>query len=428
MKAPEQRPEHEPERAAIKAPLRVGIISPYSFETPGGVQLHIRDFARHLMERGHQVQVLAPGRRTQDMPLWVQTTGSSFSIPYNGSVANLSYFGVAGHKTRQWVRQGHFDILHLHEPEVPSLSHKPLRPGFIPCPYVATFHAAFDSTPLALRLTRRYLRRYLANISQAIFVSPSAMQNARNLLEPGIPSQIIPNGIETRALRNARPRPEWQGSEREPTIGFLGRMKEERKGFRILAQAAPAILRRVPGARFLCAGDGQGEAREILEAVDPGLARHFTFLGRISDEDKASFYHSLGLYVAPQTGGESFGIVLVEAMAAGCPVVASDLPAFKDVSQNGHSARLFANEDPEDCARVVLELLDDRPTRLDLASCGMRRASDYDWERVTDQVLDVYARALAARPDHRRGLLGRLVGRKAGSPYDEAPTNGPENS
>ena len=204
MKAPKQRPEQEPERAAIKAPLRVGIISPYSFETPGGVQLHIRDFARHLMDRGHQVQVLAPGRRTQDMPLWVQTTGSSFSIPYNGSVANLSYFGVAGHKTRQWVRQGHFDIVHLHEPEVPSLSHKPLQPGFIPCPYVATFHAAFDSPPLALRLTRRYLRRYLASISQAIFVSPSAMQNAQNLLEPGIPSQIIPNGIETK--------PSWVGS------------------------------------------------------------------------------------------------------------------------------------------------------------------------------------------------------------------------
>lgn len=383
--------------------LRVGIISPYSFETPGGVQLHIRDFAQQLMKRGHQVQVLAPGRRTNDMPLWVQTTGSSFAVPYNGSVANLSYFGSAGRVTRQWVRQGRFDILHLHEPEVPSLSHKPLIRGFAPCPYVATFHASFDTYPLAMRITRPYLRSYLANIRQAICVSPSALQTAEHILTDRIDTQIIPNGIDAGFFRKATPEREWEGRPGAPTIGFLGRMMEERKGFRILAQAAPTILAAMPGVRFLCAGDGEKEARKMLRDIDPDLSEHFLFLGRISDDDKASFYHSLTMYIAPQTGGESFGIVLTEAMAAGCPVVASDLQAFRDVSQEGTSARLFAKGDPMDCARVILELLGRYDSRRDLADRGRRRAMDYDWNHVTDRILQVYAKALEEGAPGRRG-------------------------
>ena len=383
--------------------LRVGIISPYSFETPGGVQLHIRDFAQQLLKRGHQVQVLAPGPRTSDMPLWVQTTGSSFSVPYNGSVANLSYFGSAGRVTRQWVRQGRFDILHLHEPEVPSLSHKPLIKGFLQSPCVATFHASFDTYPLAMRLTQPYLRSRLSGISQAICVSRSAMQTAQHILTERTNTQIIPNGIDAGFFRDAAPKPAWQGRPGAPTIGFLGRMKEDRKGFRILAEAAPTILDAVPGARFLCAGDGEAEARRMLEEIDPGLLSHVTFLGRISDDDKAAFYHSLTAYVAPQTGGESFGIVLTEAMAAGCPIVASDLQAFRDVSEEGTRARLFTNGDPMDCARAVLELIGQDDTRRDLSRLGQERALDYDWDHVAEQVLEVYAQALAEEAPGGRG-------------------------
>lgn len=385
--------------------LRVGIISPYSFETPGGVQLHIRDFANQLMSRGHQVQVLAPGRRTKDMPLWVQTTGSSFAVPYNGSVANLSYFGSAGHVTRQWVRQGHFDILHLHEPEVPSLSHKPLIKGFAPCPYVATFHASFDTYPLALRLTQPYLRRYLGNIRQAICVSPSAMHTAQHILSPKVQTHIIPNGIDANFFHQAKAKSEWLGSPDAPTVGFLGRMKEERKGFKILAQAAPTIVKEVPGVRFLCAGDGEEEARQVLERIDPSLNDHFSFLGRISDDDKASYYQSLTLYVAPQTGGESFGIVLTEAMAAGCPVVASNLQAFCDVSQEGKSARLFSSGNPDACAQAILQLLNNRQDREHLSKEGQHRALDYDWGHVTELILGVYAMALDGQSTSQRGWL-----------------------
>lgn len=374
--------------------LKVGIISPYSFETPGGVQLHIRDLAQQLLALGHRVEVLAPGRRTEDMPLWVHTTGSSFSIPYNGSVAHLSYFGVAGRLTRRWVRQGHFDILHLHEPEVPSLSHKPLIPGFSPCPYVATFHAAFDSYPLALKIAKPYLRANLSNIKEGICVSQSAFDTASHYLSDDIGLRIIPNGIDTGFFARAKSKPEWQGTSERPTIGFLGRMAEERKGFRVFAQAALHILSTRPGARFLCAGDGEEEARRIARSVSPSLENHLEFLGRISDEDKASLYKSLDVYVAPQIGGESFGIVLVEAMAAGCPVVASDLPAFLAVSQKGTSMLHFGVGDSVACAEQVALVLSDMDLKGSLGRLGQERSTCYDWKLVTEQILSVYGETL----------------------------------
>nr|WP_317643694.1 glycosyltransferase family 4 protein [Bombiscardovia apis] len=385
----------EPARDPLKGrKLRVGIISPYSFETPGGVQLHIRDFAQQLIDSGHQVEVLAPGRRTADMPLWVHTTGSSFSIPYNGSVANLSYFGFAGRETRQWVRQGRFDILHLHEPEVPSLSHKPLIRGFAPCPYVATFHASFDSYPFALKLAQPYLRAYLANIRQAICVSDAAYETAGRYLDSNIAVQVIPNGIKAKFFAQAQPRDSWQGTSRKPTIGFLGRMGEERKGFRVFAQAAQSLLVQYPQARFLCAGDGQDDAKKIAHSISSGLEDRMEFLGRISDQEKAELYRSLDVYVAPQTGGESFGIVLAEAMAAGCPVVASDLPAFRAVSQEGVSALHFSNGNGHACAEQITRVLTDLSIRKHLQEAALARAQSYDWDRVSEQILSVYARAL----------------------------------
>ena len=375
--------------------LRVGIISPYSFETPGGVQFHIRDFAGELIKRGHSVEVLAPGRRTNDMPLWVHTTGTSFAIPYNGSKARLSYFGFAGPKARMWVRQGHFDILHLHEPEAPSLSHKPLVAGFTPCPYVATFHSAFDQYPKALRFFERYLRLYLGNLREAICVSEAALDTARHYLPDDVPTQVIPNGINRHFFANAPANPDWLGTPTMPTIGYLGRMGEERKGFPIFVNAARHLVERFPQARFLCVGDGEADARAMLKDYDEPVSSRFEFLGRLSDADKARFYRSLDVYVAPQTGGESFGIVLAEAMAARCPVVASDLKAFVDVSEQGRDASLFRIGDGVDCARAIKELLLDPNSRIALGERGGECSRAYDWQTVTDRVLEIYARVLS---------------------------------
>lgn len=376
--------------------LNIGIISPYSFETPGGVQFHIRDFAEELMRRGHHVAVLAPGRRTRDMPLWVTTNDSSFSIPYNGSIARLSYFGFVGPRTRRWVKQGHFDIVHLHEPETPSLSHKPLTMLHHP-PFVGTFHASFDPYPLALRIFQDYLRHYISPLKAIIGVSPAAMDTVDHYAPRGIERDIIPNGINRSFFASAEAKDEWRGTSEAPTIGYLGRMGESRKGFSVFAEAASRVLSKYPGARFLCAGDGEADGRKILDSIDPTgeLASHFEFLGRISDLEKARFYKSLDMYIAPQTGGESFGIVLVEAMAASCAVVASDLKAFRDVSEDGKDAALFGNEDASDCAARIVELLEDPGRREHLRQAGFERSNQYDWPVVADHVLEVYARVLS---------------------------------
>lgn len=348
------------------------------------------------MRRGHFVSVFAPGRRTKDMPLWVHTNGSSFAIPYNGSWAHLSYFLAAGLQTRRWVRQGQFDIVHLHEPEAPSVSHKPLVMHDAP-PMVATFHASIEPYPRALHIFERYLRSYLTPLSRAIFVSPSAGRTADHYLPEDIGRTVIPNGIDRSAYLRATPNAQWQGTAEHPTIGFLGRLEEERKGFPVFVDAAQQVLRQYPGTRFLVVGDGRKDAEKtILEREDgEGLLEHFEFLGRVDDDDKARFYKSLDVYVAPQTGGESFGIVLAEAMAAGCAIVASDLPAFVDVTEQGEDAALFANKDGHDCAARICELLADDQRRERLATAGLKRSQDFDWETVVDEVLAVYRQALS---------------------------------
>ena len=165
----------------------------------------------------------------------------------------------------------------------------------------------------------------------------------------------------------------------------------------MFVDAAREVLRHYPGARFLVVGDGSKDAEKTILEHEGGeeLLRHFEFLGRVDDDDKARFYKSLDVYVAPQTGGESFGIVLAEAMAAGCAIVASDLPAFVDVTEQGQDAALFANKDGHDCAARICELLADEQRRDRLAKAGLKRSKDFDWETVVDEVLAVYRQALS---------------------------------
>lgn len=360
------------------------------------MQNHIRDFAQQLIDRGYEVAVYAPGRRTSGMPLWVHTNDSSFAVPYNGSWAHLSYFLTAGLRTRRWVRQGHFDVLHLHEPEAPSLAHKPLLMHGAP-PMVATFHASIEPYPRLLKIFGKMLHRRLQPVSQAIFVSPAAQRTAEHFLPGSIERHVIPNGIDRSFFADAMPDERWQGTASAPTIGFLGRMSEDRKGFAVFAQAAMAVLKTYPHARFLCAGDGKDYAIRVLGELDPScdLQRHFEFLGRIDDDQKAAFYRSLDVYVAPQIGGESFGIVLAEAMAAGCAVVASDLDAFVDVTEDGADAALFVTGDAQDCARTIEHVLNDTEERERLGQAGMRRSYDFDWSTVVDRIVEVYQKALS---------------------------------
>lgn len=371
--------------------MRIGIVCPYSFDAPGGVQFHIRDVAMELMERGHDVSVLAPGEIDPGYP-WLTLTGKSVPIPFNGSVARLSFGPLSALKVKKWLDEGDFDVLHVHEPETPSLGM--LSVLLSKAPVVGTFHAAMDPSKLR-HATSRLVEPVLDRLDLRIAVSNEAK---RTLVDHhGGDATILPNGVFTKDFAEAKPLEAWEGTGDSPTIVFLGRLDEPRKGLPIFAAAAKDVLEEHPGARFLVAGRGEANALEELSNRYPDSV---SLLGEISDEEKASLLRGATIYVAPQTGGESFGIVLVEAMAAGAPVVASNIPAFEAVLDGGKAGVLFQNEDARDLAEKLTDLLDDPGKREAFALAGERRAQEFDWGTVTDGLLGLYGQLLS-KPDSK---------------------------
>ena len=302
--------------------MKIGIVNPYSWDVPGGVGFHIRDLALKLRSRGHDVRVLTPST-SDDLPEWITSAGSSVSIPFNGSVANISVKPTVLKRTRRWLADNDFDVVHVHEPVVPSVS---MAAAMLSrAPLVGTFHAALGRS-VSRAIASAPMRLYMERIGVRIAVSEEAR---RTLIEHhGGDAVIIPNGVETASFRSASPLERWEASADRPVIVFLGRLDEPRKGLSIFAGAIGSVLERFPGARFLIAG--RGDAPDIRQAV-ARFGESVSFLGGISDEEKESLLAGASIYVAPQTGGESFGIVLVEAMAARTAVVASDIPAFRAV-------------------------------------------------------------------------------------------------
>lgn len=370
--------------------LKVGIVCPYSFDAPGGVQFHIRDLAEALMAQGHSVSVLAPADDDTPIPDYITSAGKAIPVKYNGSVARMTFGPRTAAKVRRWLKEGEFDVLHLHEPVTPSLSMLAL--WIARGPIVATMHTALIRSR-ALQAAYPLVRQSLEKISARIAVSEDAR---RTLVEHmGGDAVVIPNGVYVDTFEAAEADPRWVGTAEAPTIAFLGRLDEPRKGLPVLTRAVPEILRAVPGARFLVAGRGD-DGRDAALAELGAHAASVEFLGSITDEEKAALLSSVDLYVAPQTGGESFGIVLVEAMSAGACVVASDLGAFERVLDDGRAGYVFRVGDSADLARTVLAALadpDERARRTALASATVRQ---YDWSTVTSQVLTVYEMVLEA--------------------------------
>jgi phosphatidylinositol alpha-mannosyltransferase len=383
--------------------VRVGIVCPYSFDAPGGVQFHIRDFATVLLEHGHEVSVLAPAEDTTELPAFVVPTGGSVAVPYNGSVARLNFGLLASSKVAKWLGEGNFDILHIHEPLVPSLGLLALWQSRIPT--VGTFHSSQDRSR-AMHVASPAVQPLLERLDARIAVSDAARRTVADHL--GGDAFVIPNGVFTEDFRGVEPRAEWAGRRHgaaAPTIAFLGRLDEPRKGLPVFAGAIPAVLETIPDARFLIAG--RGEAADARAAV----RGHPTveFLGGISEEEKAALFASVDVYVAPQTGGESFGIVLVEAMAGGALVVSSDIPAFRAVIDDGAAGAPFAVGDSADLARVLVSALTGGSGER--CANATRWVEQYDWRTVAAKVLEVYGTVLSAKgieiPSSRpRRLLG----------------------
>lgn len=382
--------------------MRIGIVCPYSFDVPGGVQIHVADLAEQLIALGHEVSVLAPADEETPVPAYVESAGRTVPVRYNGSVARLNFGPVSGARVRRWLGAGQFDVLHIHEPVTPSLGMLAL--WIADGPIVATFHTSNDRSR-AMQIAFPLVRPWLEKISARIAVSEAARRTL--VAHLGGDAVVVPNGVYVSRFRSALPNPAWSGTAERPTVAFLGRLDEPRKGLPVLVAAIPEVLRRRPGTRFLVAGRGDVEwAREALGDVGDSVV----YLGGVSDEDKASLLRSVDVYVAPHTGGESFGIVLVEAMSAGSCVVASALPAFRDVLADGEAGVLFPVNDSAALADALCGILDDPERRGRLTDSARTHVEQYDWSVVAARILDVYAlvtsttaHPVAVDPRSRRG-------------------------
>ena len=361
--------------------LRIGIACPYSFDVPGGVQSHIKDLAEALIELGHSVSVIAPADEDLPLPPYVVPAGKAIAVPYNGSVARLAFGPISANRVRRWLRDGGFDVLHVHEPSVPSLS---LRACWAASgPIVATVHTAMSKSRVLLA-TQPVLRTALEKINGRIAVSEAARSTFVEHL--GGDAVLIPNGVTTRRYLHGDPLDGWPGEG--GAIGFMGRMSEPRKGLPVLLKAFEILAQDRPGLRLLIGGNGDiGEQRDRLPAH---LRDRAVFLGEVSEADKLRLLHSVDVFCSPNTGGESFGIVTAEAMAAGAPIVASDIPAFRAVLREGAAGELFANGDPAALAKAAARLLDDPARRAELSVAALDAVAEYDWGTVAKKVLSVY--------------------------------------
>ncbi|WP_433720069.1 glycosyltransferase family 4 protein [Actinoplanes sp. CA-051413] len=367
--------------------MRIGIVSPYSFDVPGGVQNHIVDLAEALITLGHEVSVLAPADEDAELPPYVVAAGRAMALPYNGSVARIAFGPVSTARVRRWLARGQFDVLHVHEPLTLSLSLLAVLSAR--GPVVATFHTAMVRSR-ALAAAQGFLQPVVEKITARIAVSELARKVQVEHIGGG--AVEIPNGVAVAKFATARALPGWPGEG--GTLGFLGRFTESRKGFELLRTAFVTLARQRPGLRLLVAGPG--DRGDLYDDIPADLHPRVEFLGLVSEADKARMLRSVDIYVAPNTGGESFGMILTEAMAAGATIAASDLDAFRRVLDGGRAGALFPTGDTEALTAMLAELLDDPQRRTLLAECAREVVKAFDWPSVANRVLEVYATAIEA--------------------------------
>jgi len=363
------------------------MVCPYTWDVPGGVQEHVKDLTEALIGLGHEVSVITPADDDNPLPSYVVPAGRAIPAPYNGSVARLAFGFLSAARVRRWVKEGGFDVLHVHEPAAPSLS-------LLACwvadgPIVATVHTA-NPRSRAMHAAYLPLQTALEKVSGWIAVSEAARTTLVEHM--GSDAVLIPNGVTVRRYEKASPLPGWPGTG--GTLGFLGRMDEPRKGLNVLLRAFELLATERPELQLLIAGPG--DLDDVRGRVAGPVRDRLVLLGQVSQEDKARFYHSVDVFCAPNTGGESFGIVLAEAMASGAPIVASDLDAFRLVLRDGRAGVLFPAGDSAALAAAAARLLDDPYLRGRLSAAATDAVRVYDWPIVARDVVKVYEAVVPA--------------------------------
>ncbi len=376
--------------------MKICLVSPYDYTHPGGVSEHVRHLAEELRERDHRVYIMAPSTELDDehhIPDYIRI-GRSVPVPGNGSVARITLSFHLVRRVRRVLDEHDFDVMHYHEPLSPALPITTLR--FHRGANVGTFHA-YAKRNLGYYYARPFLKRYFKRLHSCIAVSVPA----RDFVSRYFPGDyhIVPNGIDVaRFTPDYAPIPEL----RTPgwhTLLFVGRL-EQRKGLPTLLEAYAELRRRRANVRLVVVGDGPGrwgyEKYVEAEAIPDVL-----FLGHVDADMLPRCYASADVFCAPAVGRESFGIVLLEAMASGVPVLASAIPGFSQVVTHGETGMLVATGDPTAWTVALERILADAAMRRRLAAAGLQHSQRYDWSRIVERVLDVYTEARDRARRHR---------------------------
>jgi len=383
--------------AAVTRNRKIGIVSPYDWSYPGGVREHITHLAEELRRMGHEVIVLTPasGPQSHVKEDYVYKLGRTTPIPVNGSIARVTLVPALARRVKEVLSHEQFDILHIHEPFAPSLPLTALR--LSRTVNVGTFHAyapsSLSSTPhLAYTSARPILRHYFNRLDGRIAVSRAAQRFIARYF-PG-DYRLIPNGVDLRRFGVlATPRPELMDGKHN--VLFVGRI-EKRKGLKFLLRAIPLIQQRCPNTRFIIIGEGS-----LRSGYEDFVRQHrwpdVIFTGYVSDDDIASYYASCDIFCAPSTGGESQGVVLLEAMAAGKPVVASAIDGYCSVLTDGSEGLLVPPRDSTALAEAIIRLLYDEPLRLAMGLRGRIKAAEYSWPRIAARIAEYYEYLLERR-------------------------------
>jgi phosphatidylinositol alpha-mannosyltransferase len=373
--------------------VKIGLVSPYDYSFPGGVVNHIAYLAHNFIQWGHKVKIIAPCQQEGNHYFEEEVTpiGKPFPIPYAGAIARVPVSPLLPTKIGEILAKEEFDILHLHEPFTPMICVSALLKS--DCINVGTFHA-YHNKPRVYWLGKPIFRRWLTRLDGKITVSKPALEYVSRHL-PG-DYRIIPNGIDTEHFNiNAPQRKEF--IDNKLNILFVGRL-ERRKGLGYLLNACANVKRSFPNFRLIVVGPGtvlRLRYEKLVEKME--LTDNVIFVGFAPSDELPSYYRSADIFCAPATGGESFGIILLEAMACGKPVVATNIQGYASVLANGEEGLLVPPRDEKALAHALLSLLNDKNLRLKMGNKGRTKAEKYSWPNISRQVMDYYSSLISSR-------------------------------
>lgn len=368
--------------------MKIALVSPYDYPYPGGVTDHVRHLYREFTALGHEVRIMAPSsnrnleRETTD----VYRIGNVRRVPANGSIARITLSFRLAHRVREVLQAEQFDIVHAHEPLMPSLPPTVLR--YSPALNIATFHA-YRGSYYGYFYGRPILRRVFANLDGRIAVSRAAKRFVRQYFMA--PYRVIPNGVEVERYDPERVEPLPEFNDGRPNVLFVGR-PEKRKGVGYLLRAYPHVKHAFPDARFIIVGAGDWADSPYRHYIERHDLRDIVVVGEVSEQEKPRYHRSSHVFCSPAVQGESFGIVLLEAMAAGLPIVASDIEGYRDVVTNGQEGVLVPPRNERELADAICRLLQNRDTANEMGRRGLETVAQYSWPRVAEQIMDFYVK------------------------------------